>query len=527
MSVTVTNNMTLLFDAESTSNWTSDGGGFSTYTGFQREGTYCIGDQASKGTLHGYKTITSTNLTNVVIYMWLRSGNPDTKANGGFRIVLGDGTNRRAYYVGVSDDYGFQVGGWSCFLLDTSNLPTSYSQLAGSSAPNLSAITEVGGGFNYVTKAVGNGDNVFIDAARYISNTGYALTIGGGGVGTEGTFSDIEVLDKSISNAWGIIRKLATNVYGIQGAIEFGNSGTDSSYFLDKNITIIFEDRPIPTTYYKIKLTGNTTGTNSFVLGEKSGTEGINGCVIKSAGSSKVSLDLSDTNFNTMNIYGSTLDNIGTLTLPASSSKELITGTINKSDEVLANVTKVQYVTFISSNGRAIRMSSVSNNISDCKFIDCTHGVNIPNTGTYTFDNLIFSGEDGSTIYAIENSSTGSVIINATNGSNPQYADNTNGGTTTINNAVTLNITTKNEYGNPISNVGIRIEKRSDGTLISEGTTDANGLYSDSYNYVGDVNIKVISRKKGYKNNSAYDTITTNGLNIPFTMIKDNSVNLP
>ena len=167
MSVTITNNMTTLYDAESTSGWTTDDA-VTTYTGFQRQGTYCIGMQASNGTTYAYKTITSTNLSNKVIYSWLRSGNPTTKANGGFRIILGDGTNRRAYYVGGSDDMGFQVGTWSCFVLDTSNLPTNYSQLAGSSAPNLSAITEVGAQFNYASKAVGNADNVFIDICRYL-----------------------------------------------------------------------------------------------------------------------------------------------------------------------------------------------------------------------------------------------------------------------------------------------------------------------------------------------------------------------
>ena len=452
--------MTTLYTAESTSSWTSDDA-VSTYTGFQREGTYCIGMQGSRGTVYAYKSISSTNLSNVVIYSWLNAGSVDTKANGGFRIVLGDGTNVRAYYVGGSDDYGFQLGAWNCFLLDTSNLPTNYHQIDGSSAPNLSAITQVGAEFNVPIKAVGSGDNCFIDICRYVSNSGYALTIGGGGVGTEGSFSQVEAQDNSTSNAWGVIRKLATGVYGIQAPIEFGNSGTGSSYFLDKNTIVIFEDRAVPSSFYKIKLTGNSTGTNSFVLGEKSGSVGIKGCTIKSAGSAKVSLNVSDSNFDEVKLYGCSFQDTGTITLPTfSANKECLNSSFDGCAKITASTMKLQYCKFISADDDAVTISSTSFGITDSDFIKpVNHGIEITSAGSYDFDDIKFYGTDGSSNYDIENTTTGTVIINNFNGSNTQYYDNSGGGSTQIKTATTISVHVEDKNGNSIQSAQVYIQK--------------------------------------------------------------------
>lgn len=123
----------------------------------------------------------------------------------------------------------------------------------------------------------------------------------------------------------------------------------------------------------------------------------------------------------------------------------------------------------------------------------------------------------------------GIVIINATD-SNPGTYEHTAAvkGTTIIKNTVALTITCKNTSGLAIEGVRVRIEKTSDGSLISEGTTNSSGIYTDSsYNYLGDVAVNVISRLKGYKNNGASSTIESGGLSVPFTMIRDPAVYLP
>jgi hypothetical protein len=93
--------------------------------------------------------------------------------------------------------------------------------------------------------------------------------------------------------------------------------------------------------------------------------------------------------------------------------------------------------------------------ITNCKFVNCNRAIKITAIGTYTFDNLTFSGNS----YDIENSSAGLVTINATNGANPATVINTGGGTTTILNTKTLTITVKDGSNNPIPGAQVWIQK--------------------------------------------------------------------
>ena len=123
----------------------------------------------------------------------------------------------------------------------------------------------------------------------------------------------------------------------------------------------------------------------------------------------------------------------------------------------------------------------------------------------------------------------GIVKINATD-SDPGLVEETATvrGATIIVNTVTLTITCKNASGLAIEGIKVRIETDPGGVLISEGTTNASGVYSDSsYNYEGAQAVKVVARLKGYRNNAASDSIGATGLSIPFTMIRDEAVNLP
>ncbi|RLI53794.1 MAG: hypothetical protein DRP09_14810 [Candidatus Thorarchaeota archaeon] len=494
--------------------------------------------QGSQGTVYAYKTITSVNLTNTIIYSWMNAGSVDTKANGGFRIIVGDGTNIRAYYVGGSDDYGFQLGAWSCFILDTSNPPTSYAQIAGSSAPNFAAITNVGCQFNVPIKAVGSGDNVFLDVCRYISNSSAALTIGGGGVGTEGTFSEIAADDASTSagKAYGIIREIQTGVFGIQGSIEFGDSGTSSSYFKDTDAVIVFEDRSVPDSYYVFSTVGNSTGTNSFILGNKVGSGdtavGSNGCTIQSAGPG-LKIDFSGANFDEIKIYGSKILKASNgVLLNDDTTHEFIGNTVDQSGQIDPKQTIIRSCTFSgttdNNNDGSALLWNANINIKNCSFnanTDTTndpHGIEHPNAGTFTYDNLTFSGND----YDIENSSTGSVTINATNGANPGTYENTNGGSTTINNSVTIKVTVKDDNGSPIQDAQTAIYKSSDNTELMNKDTDANGIASTTFNYLSDTDVYIRVRKSSagdtkYQSHSSTGTITSSGLNVTVTLKED------
>ena len=124
--VIVESKLTLLDDCDSNTGWASDGDAIAAYSGFQRQGSACLGMQNSEETGHAYQTISATDLTSTRIYAWVQVwGDVDTAANGGFRVVLGDGNVRRAYYVGGSDSFGFQVGAWVCLVLEVAADPGS------------------------------------------------------------------------------------------------------------------------------------------------------------------------------------------------------------------------------------------------------------------------------------------------------------------------------------------------------------------------------------------------------------------
>jgi hypothetical protein len=127
---------------------------------------------------------------------------------------------------------------------------------------------------------------------------------------------------------------------------------------------------------------------------------------------------------------------------------------------------------------------------------------------------------------AIFNDSGSAITIDILNGGDTPSVRNGGAYETTVNNSVTLTVTCKNEAGLAIQGIRVRIEE-TDGTLIANGSTNASGVFTNSYNYVSDTNVNVIARLKGYKNNKASDTIRSTGLSVPFTMARDPAVNLP
>jgi hypothetical protein len=93
---------------------------------------------------------------------------------------------------------------------------------------------------------------------------------------------------------------------------------------------------------------------------------------------------------------------------------------------------------------------------------------------------------------------------------------------------VTLTITCKDADNNPIEGVRVRIEKTSDGSQVSQGVTNASGVYTDaSYNYTGDLAVTIKARLKGYKPFRTSGTIEDTGIGVTATMQTDRIVDLP
>jgi hypothetical protein len=168
-------------------------------------------------------------------------------------------------------------------------------------------------------------------------------------------------------------------------------------------------------------------------------------------------------------------------------------------------------------------MASTAHHITDSKFIGCPKAVHIPNSGTYTFDALTFSGSS----YDIYNTSGGIITINCVNGSNPSSTLNEpTTGTINIINTVYLTIDVKNIAGTMIPNASAYIENAASTAVLMNKLTDANGRAQETYNYTGTVNINVRVRKSStaatrYIPMDTSGVITSAGYSLTAVMTED------
>jgi len=417
------------------------------------QGTGALSAKVSKATVTSVFSLASAlDLSSTQLFVWMMCasiGVLDTKANGGVRIRVEDGSaNWGEWYVAGKDTW---TGSWDPFMVHTT---TSFDSNSATS-PTMTAITKVGVVCTTTGPVAKN--NFWWDALRY----GEGLYIKAGTEASPATFADFVTAEENVSNMWGVI----TEVEGIvlcQSKLFFGSTTAgEATYFKDLNKVVVFRDRPVPADFYGMTVQGNGTANTQVFFGSEVGGRGISGCAFRSVGTPKFSLTATDTNITDLGIYGCSFYDVGTISLPVySATRKVLNSSFEACAEVLADTCTVQYCNFISADGRGIRMSSTSHNITDCNFISCPDGVHIPNTGTYTFNALKFSGNT----FDIENSSAGLVTVNCTNGADASTYENTGGGTTQIFNTKTLKVTALDSSNNPIEDAQVWIQKRPDDT---------------------------------------------------------------
>ena len=129
---------------------------------------------------------------------------------------------------------------------------------------------------------------------------------------------------------------------------------------------------------------------------------------------------------------------------------------------------------------------------------------------------------------AFFNDSGGATTLSISGGGATPSVRNALDTTTTVQNAVTLTVQVDDAAGDPVSGARVRIENASTGALISNGSTNASGTYTDAtYNYSGDLAVTTKVRLKGFKNFRTGGTITGNGLTVGVTFQFDPAVDLP
>jgi hypothetical protein len=443
-------------------------------------------------------------------YIWFNSvGLLDTEANNGMEFFMYDGTNT-AYWVAFgSDTY---EGGWKNFVLDCDSSPDSGSF-------DKTIVQAWGWRYNR-TAAPRNVDNTWIDYLRY--GDGYYAT--GGTSGDEITLATIAAVDKT--NGYGIL-EVIEGVYFCYGALTIGNGAT-TTWFKMSNEVLVYADAPVASTLYCLDGVGSGCRVN------------IDGSVIRASGSARFAVDLSDSG-----VVSATLTD--TLIAPgggacAFKSGQTITGnTFSGPGQIThggANMNNSTIFGYEGTVGSGVLLYNVNadpdGEMDNMTFVKGTAataaielGSNTPSSITlnghsYTGYNAS-GGQNDSTIY---NNSGKAVTINYT-GDTPTVRNGT-GASTTLVSSVPLKVTITNHVGNLQEGVRVRYEE-SDGTLISQGSTNSSGVFtfSEDVSNLPYANASIIARKKPFESFRQGLTIPVTGFDIPVTMQPDTSVNLP
>lgn len=416
MSLSITSNLSLLVDCESTTNWSGDGT-LTTDASFKKQGTYGVGVNVDIETLTVKCDLASErgsnqNLTNVVIYFWANHILPpamDSWANGGLRLYLEDSAgNYSEWYVAGNDSY---EGGWRRFAVDTATTPDAVSGTL-----NLASVQYIGLTIKDTVKFKAP-EEIYFDYFVYHANNTYAYTVTGGASAPR---DFAELASQDAATGYGIfVENLEKGLYYQVGPIRFNDTGTSSLTFADSNQIITTygtyrsfttgnrgsAESLVATGQYDWTVTGNATGTTSFTLGSKSGNEGITGCVFKQGSTNDplMTFDATNTNVNTFKIYGCTFIDIGTFKTPASSAnREVLSTTFSGCGTITPDTCKFEYCTIVSSTGVALDLSSTSHNVAYCKFINAgTYAIEVSAVGTYSLTDVTVAG---STTADIENS---------------------------------------------------------------------------------------------------------------------------
>lgn len=489
MAVTITDHRTIDNEADATTSWAGSPTLF-TSDPDPVEATGSIGYVVSNTTVDAYVTITAANFTGRLIYVWvLPRGAMDTKANGGVAIHVGDGTNRVAYHLAGKDVAGFRHDdgpvAWMCLVLDQANLPSSKTVRAGSEGSlNWAAITQIGAMFKTLAKSVGGVSNCWVDVIRHgdpTANNGAFLSVVGGTSGDPGTWDQIATADRDTTTqtAYGIVRKLGSGLFGVQGPLRFGNSaGSSASWFQDTNVAVAFESRGLGTGIYGIYITDNGTGTTTFKLGTKVGSgtaaTGKDGCSLLVGSGVGAFFDAgSDADVTDVFIYG-TLFSGFTGGVKLRSAQELIDCTVSGSGVLTIDGAYTIRTAVVGSTVAANASAALWNvNTDPDGFMDfmsfgkgtnAHHAIEFGTTSplTMTLRGIVSTGFNASnaqndSFFHVKRT-TGTVTINVI-GSTGNFSYKTDGATVIIVlDPVTTLVTVKDTAGANIQNARVLIE---------------------------------------------------------------------
>ena len=289
----------------------------------------------------------------------------------------------------------------------------------------------------------------------------------------------------STSHGIGVLTRKA-GIYCLTGVLEIGLA-TSLTRFQVKSQALVFEDRigkggiysNVKSTLMKILVTdsGNASYTTEFILGAKSGVQGISGCTVRSQSVTqlaKFSIDASGVNVDNFKLYGSSFLGATTISLPANATNnEVLNCNFESCGKVLADTCVVKYCNFISclsTVNAAVLINDDPHYVTDCNFISNPKAVEMDTLGDggYDFNNLKFSGNT----FDVNNTCGSTLTITKIGTSDPSTYTGTS---VSFQSSLTITITIQDKLTNPIPTAQTAVYKISDRTeIMNEDTRDVD-----------------------------------------------------
>lgn len=310
MGVLITDQRAVINEADSLTNWTLAD---DTPTDTFAEGPNCVATAINIATDNIYFTTgTGIDISSTLVYIYSSVvATQDGWESGVHAMYLGDGTDAIAWHMQGSDRRVFAHSDgpvqWSNFVIDGSvakdfSASTEHTVVAGTlAALTMTSITSFGARFITLSKALGGGNNCYVDIIRY-GNDGIRVT--SGTTSDPGDFLDVCIEDRDTATlkGHGVIRELSPSVYSIQSPITIGDSGASTdTYFRDSGPILAFEDRIIGNDKYYFKVEGHASATNEF---------GLTGATISSSGPN-IFTEFDSGNIDTLELQNCVFSNLG------------------------------------------------------------------------------------------------------------------------------------------------------------------------------------------------------------------------
>lgn len=241
--------LTLIDDAEAAANYSALGGGaagLSDETDYYIENSQCVSKAGFTASTRGFilNTGTRTVAAGDAVFVWSKQNNRnlmDTIANGGARVLIGDGTaDYDHFYIDGSNSDGSDLAGWRNYAVDPTETPS-----------NTTGTPTTTNRVGMMWKIFGSGSLKGNPNAMDVSYHGRELQVTEGFTVAAGTFAGAAA--GGLTARWGLFYEVAGG-YQQHGAFVMGTTGTACNFDDSDRVISVLDDLFVPAGFNEFEI---------------------------------------------------------------------------------------------------------------------------------------------------------------------------------------------------------------------------------------------------------------------------------